>query len=423
MRKLLVVLSMALLALSSTSYATNHSSQQSIFSSGTYKTINGGRIFIPSSNGVGVNHSPLNNLIQEPNQNRAHTNTLYLVPDAGTKTAQTGFPPGKSPASLRKVYGISSPNGAGQVIAIVGAFDDVSAANNLNVYSKTFGLPTANFEKIYASATGGHRIGTAPRPNPGWAGESNLDIQMAHAMAPKAKIVLVEASYPSIPVMFSAVQLATSIVQKNGGGIVSMSWTASEAASDIANNQFFNHKAIYVGATGDDGLRSGYPATSPYVVSAGGTKIINDTTQVAWSYSRQNNWGGSGGTSRFQVEPAYQYSNKDVRTIVHDKRGTPDLSANADPFTGAAVYEGQDGWQVVGGTSESAPLLSGIIANANIRNISSIQFMQHIYQAPASSWYDVTYGENRLGEKAQRGYDLVTGLGAPKGISGFKGAF
>src|SRR5216684_784104 len=174
---------------------------------------------------------------------RAHTNHLILVrPDfVGTS------PSGETPSSIRQVYALS-PNvisGGSQTIAIVDAFHYPTAANDLNVFSTTFGLPampdcsTTNnvgpcFSVVFAN-------GTQPRKNCGWGQEAALDIEWSHAMAPNARIVLVEAASNSFTNLFNAVDVATSKVTGfgTGKGELSMSWGGSEFSSENSNDSHF----------------------------------------------------------------------------------------------------------------------------------------------------------------------------------------
>ena len=171
---------------------------------------------------------------------RAHTNHLIrFEPDRGGTS-----PSGLSPATLRSVYSLPSTGGGG-TIAIVDAFHYATAENDLSVFSTAFGLPqctTANgcFKQVYAS-------GSKPRANCGWAQETALDIEWAHAMAPNAEIVLVEAATNSFANLFAAVDVATAQVTANGGhGQVSMSWSGSEFSAEASNDSHFqNNNVIY----------------------------------------------------------------------------------------------------------------------------------------------------------------------------------
>src|SRR5438552_929009 len=224
---------------------------------------------------------------------RAHTNHLIFVrPDL------TGSSPaGEIPASLGCVYQVTSlltggcpikydnsmpnPSGGSETIAIVDAYDYPSAYTDLTAFSRQFGLPqlpqcsstitTSCFQKVYAT--------TKPRTNCGWGQEAALDIEWAHAMAPNAKIVLVEAASNSFVDLFAAVDVATNEVVTDGGiltsggrGEVSMSWGGREFAGETAFDSHFQHNGVvYLAASGDTGGVNIYPSVSPSDVSAGGT--------------------------------------------------------------------------------------------------------------------------------------------------------
>src|SRR6266478_4520297 len=202
---------------------------------------------------------------------RAHTNHLIRVE---RNVGGASSPTGETPASLRLVYKLPSTGGSG-VIAIVDAYDYPTAENDLNVFSTQFGLPactTANgcFKKVYAS-------GSKPRGNCGWAQEAALDIEWAHAMAPSAKIVLVEAATNSFANLFAAVDVATTLA---GTKQVSMSWGGSEFSSEASNDFHFLQTpgVVYFASSGDTGGKTIYPSASPYVVAAGGTSVQTNSS-------------------------------------------------------------------------------------------------------------------------------------------------
>ena len=359
---------------------------------------------------------------------RAHTNHMILAPEAARAlprlaeplagTSSVPMPRGESPASLRAIYGLPSTGGNG-VIAIIGAYDAPTVEHDLAVFSSTYHLPactTANgcFRKVYAS-------GTKPPLNCGWAQETTLDVEWAHAMAPNARIVLVEAASNSSKDLFPAIDRASSIVSAGGKGFgeVTMSWGFAEFSGERTFDSHFNRPGVvFIAASGDVGGARQYPATSPQVVAAGGTTVQRDATgrfvgETAWS-------GSGGGPSAFELRPHYQDR---VVSIVGSRRGTPDISFNANPYSGVAVYDstacqGLVGWLTFGGTSVSAPALAGIM------NLSG-----HFYQSSAlelgviysnlgtAAFRDITNG--RAGSfSATRGWDFVTGVGTSVGISG-----
>ena len=245
----------------------------------------------------------------------AHTNHLVLVHPAFTGTA----PAGETPQSIGLVYNLPSTGGS-NVIVIVDAFDYATAEKDLGVFSAQFGLPsctTANgcFTKIFAS-------GSKPRVNCGWGQEAALDIEWAHAMAPNAKIVLVEAATNSFADLFAAVDVASNYIAANGGkGEVSMSWGGSEFPGELSNDFHFTTPGIvYFASSGDTGGVTIYPGVSPNVVSAGGTTINRNSSG---GFLSETGWSGSGGgPSAFEPRPGYQAG---VAAIVGTQRGVPDL--------------------------------------------------------------------------------------------------
>ena len=191
-----------------------------------------------------------------------------------TSTTPTGY----SPAEIRAAYGIDaitfssgtvSGNGAGETIAIVDAYSDPNIKSDLAAFDSKYGLsapPSFTVDNLGATTT-----------DAGWALETALDVEWAHAIAPDANIVLVEASSASIEALFGAVQYASNLP---GVGVVSMSWGASESATESRYDGLFatpaGHTGItYIAASGDTGASSGvmYPAASPDVLAVGGTTL------------------------------------------------------------------------------------------------------------------------------------------------------
>jgi kumamolisin len=347
---------------------------------------------------------------------RAHTNHLIQVNPNFTGTA----PSGETPASIRGVYALPSSlttGGSGR-IAIVDAFDYPTAANDLSVFSTRFGLPactTANgcFKKVYAN-------GTKPQSNCGWGQEAALDIEWAHAMAPKAKIVLVEAATNSLVDLFRAVDVATAQVTTGGGaGEVSMSWGGTEFSTEASHDGHFqNLNVVYFAASGDTGGVNIYPSTSPYVVSAGGTTIHRN---LSGAFIGETGWSGSGGgPSKYENKLSYQ---KNVGGTNAAKRSAPDLSFDASPTSGVSVYDstsckGLSGWLVFGGTSVSSPSLAGIVNQAGGAP-STVSELTTIYanRTNTSDFRDITSG-TAGSFSAHSGWDFVTGVGSPKSLNG-----
>jgi subtilase family serine protease len=336
---------------------------------------------------------------------------------------QASSPSGETPQSIRAVYGLPSAGGSGTIV-IVDAFDYPTAEADLNVFSSQFGLPsctTANgcFSLVYAS-------GAKPGGNCGWNQEAALDLQWAHAMAPNAKIVLMEAATNNNADLYAAVQQATNYILQHGGfGEVSMSWGGTESPSESSNDSLFLHSGIvYFASSGDTGAQPIYPGVSPNVVSAGGTSLNRDGSG---NFVSESAWSGSGGgSSRFEARPSFQDG---ISGIVGTKRGSPDMSFDADPATGVSVYtgftcSGASGWLVFGGTSVSAPSLAGIVNLAGHFATDSSVELSTIYSnlGNAANFRDVTTGAAfsfRNGvNRATVGWDFATGVGSSIGLNG-----
>lgn len=351
----------------------------------------------------------------------AHTNHLIFIPQQGQATVSPAIAPaGESPQSISPVYNVT-PNGS-QTIVIVDAYDYPTAENDLNVFSSQFGLPactTSNgcFQKVYAT-----KNGAAPAANCGWAQEAALDIEWAHAMAPNAKIVLIEAASSSFSDLLKAVDKGTAIITKNGGkGELSMSWGSSEfSGENYYDTHFKNAGVVYFAASGDSGGKTIYPSVSPYVVSAGGTTIHRDSNGI---FTGESAWSGSGGgPSIYESLPSYQSG-----IVTGQYRGTPDFSFDADPNSGVAVYDstacnGYSGWMVFGGTSVAAPALAGIVNSAGHFYAGSQAELTNIYTTYSSANYSTDFRDITSGSAGSytsaTGWDFITGVGSNLSLLG-----
>src|SRR5271156_2848917 len=329
------------------------------------------------------------------------------------------------PSQIRHAYGFDqvANQGAGQIIGIVDAYDDANAEADLGVFSAKFGLPactTSNgcFTKLYETSR-------KPAANANWTIEISLDIQWAHAIAPQAKIVLVEASTNNLSDLIAGVDVAV----KHGASVVSMSWTSAEVSSERnLDNHFVASGVTFLAASGDTGFGVAYPAASPDVVAVGGTSLALD---ASGNYASEAAWSGSGGgQSAYEYEPLVQ-SQFPIPDDSRGKRGLPDVSYNANPGTGYAIYDslgisGASGWFQVGGTSAAAPQWAALVTIANSMRVA--QRKAHLTSTngalysvaktnSGSSFHAVTAGTNgSCGQMcdALAGYDYVTGLGTPQ---------
>ncbi len=376
--------------------------------------------------GQGQDHAPIlipDSSVEHPEDVGLLAHTNHLIRLAGPPGGG-GVPSGETPQSIRPVYNIPSVGGANTIV-IVDAFHYPTALNDFNVFASQFGLPVETstdplnstnkaFQVVYAT-------GAQPRKNCGWAQEAALDIEWAHAMAPSAKIVLVEAATNSFTNLFNAVDVGS---QQPGASELSMSWGGGEFSSEASSDSHMTHAGVvYFASSGDTGGATIYPGVSPNVVSAGGTRINRD---AAGAFVSETGWSGSGGgPSTFEPRPAYQTV---VANIVGTQRGAPDFSFDADPATGVSVFDstpcqGLSGWLVFGGTSVSSPSLSGIVNLAASRlggifAANTAAELTNIYaNLGTANFRDIVSGTAGT-FSAGPGWDFVTGVGSNQGLVG-----
>ena len=439
-----------------------------------------GVLFIPQSS---VAKPP------QPGKLAAHTNVEIYVPSGQTPDSLPPFPgyAYETPQSLECVYGLTSngsnypncnPNNSAlntatvgsETIAIVDAYDNPAAGADLAWFSLQFGIPLSvnQFQVVWAntadsSCPGNYGYGVPTDYSGGWEVEESLDVQWAHAMAPGAKLYLVEACSNYNSDLQQAVLVATNLVQcgnseinpstyalgscpSTGGiGEVSMSWGEGEFSGETGtscgsvgayanplNDACFNNYAVTYFASAGDGPGVSYPCASPNVVCAGGT--TNRRNAATANFEQETAWvDGGGGESYFEPLPTYYQSGVGNCTALGGNRCVPDLSFDADPYTGVYVYdtfpvEGFEyyQWLVVGGTSASAPSLAGIANNASTTSHtwagdSQVELLQIYYnRANASDFTDITVGYCGfyMGLSAETHWDPCTGVGVPNGFGG-----
>ncbi|MFE9559284.1 peptidase S8 [Streptomyces sp. NPDC006703] len=338
-------------------------------------------------------------------------------------TTSSATPSGYGPTDLQSAYKLPADGGTGQTIAVIDAYDDPSAESDLAAYRKQYGLPactTANgcFKKVNSSGQ------TSPLPSRASANqgaEDSLDLDLVSAIAPRAKILFVEASSGTMTAMGTAVNRAVTL----GAKYISNSYIFKESSSDPSyDKQYYNHPGVAVVAGSGDWDYSwgvGYPSSSPYVTSVGGTSLVRASNARGWNETVWNSKTGEGtgsGCSAYEPKPSWQ---KDAGC---PKRMTADVAAVADPAHGVAVYDSyqEGGWGVYGGTSAATPVIAGVYADAGTPAAGS---------SPASYPYahpdalnDVTSGNNGTCSPAyfctaEEGYDGPTGLGTPNGTAAF----
>ncbi|GAC1313730.1 MAG: S53 family peptidase [Ktedonobacteraceae bacterium] len=319
---------------------------------------------------------------------------------------------GFTPSQFRNAYGISSvpQNGSGITVAIIDACGNPHAQADLNKYDVTYGLPAITIKVVKPQGT------TCSDPG-GWGVETDLDIQMVHAVAPGAKIVLEAAKSASFSNLLNA---AKNAYTKQGATVVSMSFGGGEfsgekgAGGDGILSAGNKRGVSFTASSGDSGCGAQYPAASPFVTSLGGTSLV---TKADGTYISESAWNGSGGgLSSFETRPSYQNGFNS-----QGQRGIPDVAMVSDPNTGVVMYDSDVGGFVeVGGTSVAAPMWAGVIALANSGRSSTMKNADiELYNVAsnstkyASDYHDITGGSSGGNCIAGTGYDLVTGLGTP----------
>jgi kumamolisin len=342
----------------------------------------------------------------------------------------------ETPASLACIYKLvpvtvpgcnpnlttANPTGGSHAIAVIEAFDDPTAASDLATFSTQFGLSAADLTVVYSN-------GTEPGIDPtgGWEIEESLDMQWAHAMAPEAKIFLIEAATNTFGNLSIAWQVGANLVAAAGGGEVSMGFGAPESELSPAFEAFFDPTftkpgVVYFAAAGDS-PGTDYPSVSPNVVSAGGTSISRNTT--TGDFFLESTWQeAGGGPSLFEPRPAFQNG---VKYIVGNARGTPDFSFDSNPTSGVWVFDTNPnpalgtGWFIVGGTSVASPSLAGIVNSANKFHTSSQAENQALYgDIGTDRVNDIFYGNCgiNISNYAGFGWDFCTGVGSDRNLKG-----
>ena len=251
--------------------------------------------------------------------------------------------------------------------------------------------------------------------------EISLDVEWAHAIAPAANIVLVEANSDSFSDLLTAVKYAANY---SGVSVVSMSWGTDEFNGEASYDSYFTTPAGHTGVTfiassGDSGVTS-WPAVASNVLAVGGTTL---SVTSSGTYSSETAWSDSGGgVSKYEALPSYQK----MIGVSASGRVTPDVSYDANPSSGFLVYDtvsgsGANGWTTVGGTSAGAamgrhprhrqPRTRGQRpGHTDTGERDALHALRHRFRA---DFHDMTSGSNTGRYSAAKGYDGVTGMGSP----------
>nr|WP_152644893.1 S53 family peptidase [Kitasatospora griseola] len=364
-----------------------------------------------------------------------------------------------SPLQYRQAYNLNplyqqGVTGKGRTIVIVDSFGSPTIQHDLEVFDKQWGIPDTQVEVV--------KWGDVPVFDPtnpdhtGWAGETTLDVEYAHAVAPDAHIVLVETGVAEtegvtgLPEMMDAEK---ALVQHRDVDVISQSFGATENTfpgfdkGDFKSIESLRYAFRFaaakdvtvLAASGDNGATdamengtdlypyrvNSWPSADPLVTSVGGTELTLDNSgkRTAPDKVWHDDYGAAGGgVSGVFERPWYQAG---VANVTGNHRGTPDISMSAAVDGAAWTYESYDptrvGWHLTGGTSEATPIFSGIVALADqLAGHRLGQLNPRMYamaQLPPqwSGITDVAEGDNSwdavTGYKAVKGYDLASGLG------------
>ena len=318
---------------------------------------------------------------------------------------------GWAPADLQARYHLpSSTKGAGQIVAIVDAYDNPNVTKDLAAYRTNFGLGTANFTKYNQNG----QVGNYPSGSTGWGVEIDLDVEMVSAVCPKCTIYLIEANSSSTADLETAETEAVTL----GAHIVSNSWICYGSVNCDNPSKFSTPGVMYLAASGDNGYNdNGAPEALASVVSVGGTTLAKSGS----TYSEAV-WNGAGsGCATGITKPAWQ----------HDPSCTSRTDADVAALAWqAAEYDtyGNSGWFTVGGTSVASPIIGGVYGLAGNamaqhagKKIWSLKHPTTVLNVISSGSngscggsYLCTAGTNQFGQ-----YSGPAGWGTPKGLKAF----
>jgi len=373
---------------------------------------------------------------------------LSLIRGAGHAVARPDLinPSAYRPADLQEAYNLvaaSAHDGQGMTVAVVDAGQDPDAASDLAMYRQEWGLPACQASTgagcvVQVNQNGKSSPLPIADPSGDWEVEESLDLDMVSAICPNCRILLVEAALvnqgiaydPTLSGLATAEDSAVSL----GAKFVSNSWGGTEYPGIQAYDSYFRHPGVAITvAAGDYGYGPSYPATSQFVTSVGGTSLAPASgTSRGWT---ETVWDGTGsGCSAVEAKPAWQVAD-DTSPDGCLNRTDNDVSAVADPSTGVWIYDSYPdlgevlGWQPVGGTSVSSPIIAAVYALAGSPKPGTYP-ASYLYQpGHAAGLYPVTSGSNGVCETyraylchGESGYNAPAGLGTPDGTAAFTSA-
>jgi len=334
------------------------------------------------------------------------------VPPIHVMSGTSPQPAGLTPDQVKQAYGLPATGGSG-TIALIEAYGDPSLGADMAGFDKAFSLPACTAANGCLQT---HSMTTTKSPSPGWAMETALDAEWAHAIAPKSRILVVIAGSTGTTGLMKALDYAR---KRSDAVAISMSWGGAEFEGEDKLDPHFlsgNSKRpmSFFASSGDDGAGPSWPATAAGVIAVGGTSLRLGPTG---STASEGAWSGSGGgVSAYESEPLYQRTYSIPRA--GGKRAIPDVSYAADPAYGFSVFHGGT-WSIVGGTSAGAPqwaAIAALTASARYALSPAELYIDKASTRTAAYFRDIVSGTNGACAyycTARARYDYVTGLGSP----------
>lgn len=363
-----------------------------------------------------------------------------------------------TPYQLRLAYGVQSLidrgfTGKGQTVVDIVSYGSPTVQQDMDMFDQQFGLPPITIQVMSP-------LGTVPfdpsnKDMLGWASETDLDVQIIHALAPDANIVVLTSPVDETEGTIGLpqfLQLEQYALSHHLGNIISQSWGASEVTlnntagqQEIQQWDTFYHQATtqqgmtFFTASGDNGATdyrdlqatqlspnatTSFAADDPWVTTVGGTRLVHGSgdalSEVAWNSS-------GGGFSKFYSEPSYQQAlPASAQALLINRRGVPDVAAEGDPASAMPIYF-NGVWQPIGGTSAATPQWAAILAIGDqmaghpLGFINAALYKLALSSAYSRDFHDITVGNNSVDSKgvsvpgynAIQGWDPITGLGSP----------
>lgn len=333
-----------------------------------------------------------------------------LIIDSLSDNSNIGY----TPMQIMNAYGLGNRRtGAGITVGVIDFIGNPYIQRNLNIFSEEFGLRETEIE-FYGDIENQSNFEFAAYIEP------SVDVQWVHAIASDANLKIIRAPEYTVQGAIDAIKTAVEI----GCNIVLQTFQAPFIEDYLEYSDIFKNDAVFIASAGDYGAGAFFPSCYPYCISVGGTSLEIDS--AGNRVGIESVWTGTGGgiCNYFQI-PEYQSKFESINELTGGKRGVPDISFLADPEKGYSVYHSSVrdsfGWYKAGGTSISAAVTAGIIANilSYDNTINKNNMVEYLYSAAGDGvytnrfniFYDVTEGNNGL-HMALKGYDLCTGLGS-----------